>query len=70
MEKGSILFGAFVWWFVGPHWIRHLFPLGGMFILLSVERLSIRWFHHMLFGIACIGLPTNLVPFIQQQVES
>ena len=67
---GSILLGAYIWWFIGPHWIRHLFPFAGVFILLSVERLSIRWFHHVLFGAACLlGLSNNVVPFVQHQVE-
>ena len=65
-----MLLGAFTWWFLGPHWIRHLFPMMGLFIVLSVERLSIRWFHHVLVGIAfLIGLPKNLSPFVQMQID-
>ena len=44
--------------------------MGGLFILLSVERLSVRWFHHVLFCVTCIvGLPNNLSPFVQYQVD-
>ena len=69
-RAGVILLGAFAWWFVGPHWIRHLFPMMGLFIVLSIEGLSIRLFHHVLFGLAClIGLPNNVSPFVQMQVD-
>ncbi len=74
-REGLVLLGAFVFWFVGPHWIRHLFPMIGVGLAIAIQQAryfpqSIRWSTHLLvmvlFG---IGLQKNLAPWFEQQMK-
>jgi len=69
--KEAVLFvGGCVFWFLGPHWIRHLFPFMGLFLIFSIRSLQIgKWHHTIVVLLFCIGLPSNLSPFIQRQVD-
>lgn len=69
-REGLLLLGAFAWWFMGPHWIRHLFPMLGVFIVIGTERLTMSPSKHLMFVLAVImGAPANIQPFIKQQSD-
>ena len=69
-REGILLLGAFGWWFLGPHWIRHLFPMLGAFVLIGTGRLTLGPWHHLLFGLAAlVGVPSNVQTFIALQNE-
>lgn len=67
----TIAIGGGVFWAMGPHWIRHLTPLMGVFIMLSLcsRWTNPRWIHGLIGVAFCVGMPSNVAPFIQNTYE-
>ena len=69
-EEGALILGGSVFWFLGPHWIRHLLPFMGVFLIFSIRSLEITKWHHAIVALLfCVGLPSNLSPFVERQID-
>jgi hypothetical protein len=71
-SKGRRLLGictiAFVFWALGPHWIRHLFPFIGLLVFgLSI---AIRWDSLInkviIVFVFALGIPANVIPVLEK----
>ena len=69
-EAFIVLFG-FAFWAMGPHWIRHLFPLFFLFVFLLAKAVPWNrlWFRIIACGLFALGLSGNLGPFVQKKIE-
>ncbi len=66
---GLLLIGSFYFWFLGPHWIRHLFPMMGIFLVLGASYRVSRGIHFLFVGLVLLGVPNNLKPFVLSQIN-
>ena len=70
-RKWLVIGGGCFFWAMGPHWIRHLIPLLGVFVMLSLLS---TWRHLRLIQILAVtalglGLSSNVAPFLQHTYE-
>ena len=67
----TILVGALAFWCMGPHWIRHLFPLMGVFLVLGIRHFPMKSVlaQVSLFVLTIGSISTNIEPFAKRMTQ-